>query len=59
MVIVPNKEVRVVLFGMNFQDIGALTFTADGTCKDMEHFFEADFSSMTTTRLVVEMIFPK
>ncbi|EFO82225.1 hypothetical protein CRE_00445 [Caenorhabditis remanei] len=58
-VIVPNKEVRVVLFGMNFQDIGALTFTADGTCKDMEHFFEADFSSMTTTRLVVEMIFPK
>ncbi|EGT29968.1 hypothetical protein CAEBREN_31133 [Caenorhabditis brenneri] len=58
-VIVPNKEVRVVLFGMNFQDIGALSFTADGSCKDMEHFLEADFSSMTTTRLVVEMIFPK
>uniref|UniRef100_A0A1I7UAL4 Metal transporter n=1 Tax=Caenorhabditis tropicalis TaxID=1561998 RepID=A0A1I7UAL4_9PELO len=58
-VIIPNKEVRVVLFGMNFQDIGALSFTADGSCSDMEEFLEADFSSMTTTRLVVQMTFPK
>lgn len=58
-VVVPNKNVRVVLFGQNFQDIGALTFTADGSCKDLAHFFEADFSSMTPIRVVVEMSFPK
>ncbi|ULT81641.1 hypothetical protein L3Y34_011554 [Caenorhabditis briggsae] len=58
-VIAPNQNVRVVLFGQNFQDIGALTFTADGTCTDMRHFFEADFSSMTDLRLVAEVTFPK
>ncbi|PIC17601.1 hypothetical protein B9Z55_023789 [Caenorhabditis nigoni] len=58
-VIAPNQNVRVVLFGQNFQDIGALTFTADGTCTDMRHFLEADFSSMTDLRLVAEVVFPK
>uniref|UniRef100_A0A8R1HML3 Metal transporter n=1 Tax=Caenorhabditis japonica TaxID=281687 RepID=A0A8R1HML3_CAEJA len=57
-VIKPNEAVRVILFGQNFQDIGAISFTADGSCTDMEHFYEADFSSMTNIRLVVEMKFP-
>ncbi|CAI2356772.1 unnamed protein product [Caenorhabditis sp. 36 PRJEB53466] len=58
-IIKPEENVRVVLFGQNFQDVGAVSFTADGTCTDMEHFREADFSSMTLTRLVVEMAFPE